>query len=93
MALGEKEDGVGHQLAGAVVGDVSAALHVDDLDVLGFQLGSGNQDVGGAAGAADGEDLGMLGQHEGVGDLFPEPFGDQIKLEGAGFFVILEPDV
>ena len=37
LALAEPEDGVDDELAGAVVGDVAAALDLDHLDVAGSQ--------------------------------------------------------
>ena len=44
-ALGEPDDGVRHELARPVVGDLTAALHADDLDAAPLELGGRGKDV------------------------------------------------
>ena len=61
----ELEEGIGHELAGAVVRDMAAALAGDDSDAcLGQQLWG--EDAGAVAAAAEGDDGLVLGQQEGL---------------------------
>ena len=43
--LAQAHDGIGHQLAGAVVGDLPATLDADDLDAAALELRGIGEDV------------------------------------------------
>ena len=61
----EVEDGVGDELAGAVVGDVPAAVGLVDLDAgCGERAGGGDQVLGGVGSRGDGDDGGVLDEED-----------------------------
>ncbi len=67
----EVEDGVGNELAWAVEGDIAAAVGFDKLDAAGFEEGGRGEEVALSVGAAaDGDDGGVLDEHEGTGGEF-----------------------
>jgi hypothetical protein len=82
VAGAEVEDGVGDELAGTVVGDVAAAVGVDDCGALPGERAGVEEEVFGAGAAAEGVDGRVLedGQrfggaiaHGGGGLLLPAP--------------------
>ncbi len=80
------DDGVGDELAGAVKGDVAAAVGFDDFDAAGGEEGGRGEEVARGAGvAADGDDGGMLDEEEetGVGGAFGD-LGVEFKLAVPG---------
>lgn len=63
----EVEDGVGDDLAGAVVGDVAAAVGLVESDAQGSEaLGIGQDVVGGTLAAGDGDDGWVLDEVDGA---------------------------
>ena len=94
--VGQADDRVGDELPRPVVGDVAAAVALDDLDVHPPQLGVARQDVPprrlGAA--SEGQDVAVLdeeerlppaGQDVGVGLLLPPPgvaVGEDAEVDG-----------
>ena len=83
----EIEDGVADELAGAVVGDVAAA--VDLVDFYGFlgELVVRGEDVGAGGVAAEGEDGWVLKEDEGVADEAGFSGGDNLGLQAETFGV------
>ena len=64
----EVQNGVPDDLARPVVGDVSAAVGVDEPDASFGEVGLGDQDVIEVSGAAEGDDGGVFEEDEGIGD-------------------------
>ena len=83
----EVEDGIADELAGAVVGDVAAAVDLVDFDAFGRQEFVGGEDVAALGVAAEGEDGWMLEEDEGVGDGVGFACGDEFGLEAEAFGV------
>ena len=80
-ALVERDDRIGHELAGTVVGHLAATLDADDLDAAGVELVGGRQDVGRVAVAPERQDGGMLEEQEPVADPSVGPLGGQPSLD------------
>ena len=64
----EVEDGITDELAGAVIGDVTAAVDLVDLDAFAGEQIVGGEDVGASGVAAEGQDGRVLHQEERVAD-------------------------
>jgi hypothetical protein len=68
LAVAELQDRIGDQLAGAVIGDIAAALDLDDLDI------ARSQEIGQRAlPASDGDDVRVLDDEQRVARLAPLP--------------------
>ena len=76
LAVLEQQNGIGHDLPGAVVGDVAAALDLDDLDLAG-----GGEVGQRPASPAQGDDVRVLDQHQRVGHLALLPRHDPLELQ------------
>jgi hypothetical protein len=64
----EGNDGIGHELAGAMESDVAAAVGFNDFDAAEFDELGGDEEVVGRAGVAtNGDDGGMLNEEEETG--------------------------
>ena len=90
FAVAEQHDRVRHDLAGAVVGDVTAALDADHLDV------AGHEHVGlGFAPPAEREHVGMLDEQQRVAAVVARalPVLDQRELPGPGVAEALGAEV
>jgi hypothetical protein len=88
FAREERDDRVTYDLAGAVVGDVAAAVCLHDFNTLGGELGGRPDEVGvGAAALADGEDGVVFGEDEGVADFVFLTLGEEFFLPAPGGFV------
>ena len=83
---GEADDGVGDELAGAVEGDVAAAVGFDEFDAELLELGLGGEEVGGGAAAAEGDDGGVFDEEEAVLGA-GEDVGVGLFLDGPGVAV------
>ena len=66
VATAQVEDGVGDELAGAVVGDVTATVGFDDLGIA-----RRHDEVLGADAAAEAVDRRVLQEGDGLGRAFP----------------------
>jgi hypothetical protein len=83
----EIEDGVADELAGAVIGDVAAAIDLVHLhSTLGEEIVA-SEDVGAVGVAAEGEDGRMLQHEESVADEVLLASGDDLLLDGESFAV------
>ena len=67
-AIREAEDRVGDELAWPVVGDLAAALHAQDLDPAGGELGGGREHVGVVRLATQRQHRGVLEEQQLVVD-------------------------
>ena len=83
----EIEDGVADELAGAVVGDVAAAVDLVDLDAAAGKELVGGEDVGAGGVAAEGEDRRVLEEEERVADGAGFARGDDLSLDAQAFGV------
>jgi hypothetical protein len=83
----EVEDGVADELAGAVVGDVAAAVDLVDGDAFAGEKVVGGEDVGAGGVAAEGEDRGVFEEDEGVADEAGFAGGDDFGLDAEAFEV------
>ena len=83
----EVEDGVADELAGAVVGDVSAAVNLVDFDAFGGEGFVGEQDIGSGGIAAEGEDRRVFQQDKGVTNLVRFSGGYDFGLDAQAFSV------
>ena len=81
------EDGVADELAGAVVGDVAAAVDLVELDAAAGEQFVGGEDVGAGGVAAEGENGRMLEQKERVADGAGLARGDDLGLDAQAFGV------
>ena len=81
------EDGVPHQLAGAVVGDVSAAIDLVEGDAARGEQRIGGQHVAAVRVAAEGEHGGMLEQEQDVLDAVLKTQRSDFRLDAQGFVV------
>ena len=86
-AAGEVEDRIAHELAGAVVGDVPAAVGLGEPDAGGGAPRFVPQHVFGVGGASEGVDGGVLEEKEGVGARARVAGGGDFRLEGEGLLV------
>lgn len=94
FAGGEGDDGVADELAGTVVGDVSAAVGRGEFDTLGGEPGGVPDQVFLGAGAeADGEHGLVFGEDQRVTDLAGQVAGDEGFLRDTGGFVARAPPV
>ncbi len=84
----QRDDRVRHQLAGSVIGDLTATLDADDLDAATIELVGGGADVGFVAVPAERQDRRMLEEEELVADPAVRPFRGQPTLERVGFAVL-----
>jgi hypothetical protein len=71
----EGHDGVGHELAGSMPGDIAAALHLDHGDVASVEHVGG-----GAPRASDRQGVAVLQQQDGIGDPPGDASGEQAEL-------------
>ena len=83
----EIEDGITDELAGAVIGDVSATFGLVDFDVLGGELGICGEDVGARGVATEREDGRVLEKEKCVCDEAGFARGDDFGLEAEAFGV------
>ena len=81
------EDGVADELAGAVVGDVAAAVDLVERDAAAGEEFVGGEDVGAVGVAAEGEDGRVLEEQQDVVDATLEAEIDELRLEAEGFVV------
>ncbi len=84
------EDGVGHQLAGKVAGDVAAAQGLGQLYALGAQMRLAHVQVFTAALPPQGDDLGVLQQVQRLLAAALD-LGQGAQLQGLGLAVGNEP--
>ena len=75
-AIGQADDRVGDQLAGSVIGDLSAPLDADELDAARGELGLRGAHEAWVGLPAERQDRRMLQEQERVGDLVRRPGGD-----------------
>ena len=87
LAIGETDDGIRDQLAGAVVRDLAAALDAEDLDTACGELGRCREDVRLVRLASEREDRGVLEEEELVGDRAARAGGRQPFLQIPGISV------
>ena len=83
----EIEDGIADELAGAVIGDVSAALGLVNFNVFVGELRIGSEDVGAGGIASKREDGRVLKQQKRVRDEAGFARGDDFGLEAQAFRV------
>ena len=81
------EDGVADELAGAVIGDVAAAVDLVEGDAAAGQQFVGGEDVGAVGVAAEGEHRRMLEQQQDVVDAALEAQLDELRLEAKSLVV------
>jgi hypothetical protein len=79
---------VSHQLAGAVVGNVAAAVDIVDRDTTFQQLLRREEDVVAAAPAAEGEGVRMLEEQQNIRDSIATSRLGELPLQSPGFVVI-----
>ena len=72
------EDGVADELAGAVIGDVAAAVDLVDFDLFLGEEFVGCEDVGAGAVAAEGENGWVLEEEERVANAVGLARGDDV---------------
>ncbi len=97
----EIDDGVGDELAGAVVGDIAASVGLVEGDALGFEEGFRGEDVGRCVGSSGDGDDGVVLDHQDAAELGAgcgagiEDLLVVVLLEGVGVGVaeVLERDV
>lgn len=65
----EIDDGVGDELAGAVVGDIAASVGLVEGDALGFEEGFRGEDVGRCVGSSGDGDDGVVLDHQDAPEL------------------------
>jgi len=87
LEAAEIEDGVADELAGAVVGDVPAAVDFVKGDTAAQEELIGGEDVGAAGVAAEGENRGVFEEEEGVLDVTGQAQGRDLCLNAEGFVV------
>ena len=80
-AVVQLHDRVGHELPGAVVGHLTAALDADDLDAAARELGRRGEDVARVGLPPEGQDGRMLDEQEPVADLASRPRVRELPLE------------
>jgi len=83
----EVEDGVADELAGAVIGDVAAAVDFVKGDAAAGKELVGGQDVGAVGVAAKGENARVFEEEQDVVDAALEAELDQLRLETKSFAV------
>ena len=83
----EVENGIADELAGAVVGDVAAAVDLVDFDAFGCESLVGEEDVGAGRVAAEGEDGRVLEEDQGVADFIRFAGSDDFGLDAQTFKV------
>ncbi len=83
----EVEDGVAHDLPGAVVGDVAAAAGLEHVEAAGAQGLRGEEQVLGPGVASQGEDRLVLEEQQGVGYVAGLSLGHQARLQLEAFGV------
>ena len=87
-AARQRQDRVGDQLAGPVVGDLATALDLDHLDPAGAQLIGRGEDMRRVGVPSQGQDGRMLQQQQLVADPIVGTLGRQPALEGMGLAVV-----
>ncbi len=87
-ALVQRDDRIGHELAGAVIGHLTAALDADDLDTAAGQLVGAGPDVRLVAVPAERQDRRMLEEEQLVADPAVRSFRGEPTLEDVGFAVL-----
>jgi hypothetical protein len=80
----EVEDWVANDLAGAVIGDVAAAVGFSEFDIFLAKDTFGSEKISLAGVAAERENVGMLADEENVVDGAGFARGDDALLEGVG---------
>ena len=87
-ALVQPDDRIGHELAGAVVGDLPAALGSDDRDAASGEFLVTREDVGRVGLPAQGQDGWMLQEQELVPDRAGHAFVDEPLLHRVRLVVV-----
>jgi len=82
--VAEIEDGIADDLAGTVVGDVSATIGRVEFDAFLAEDAFGDEEIGAAGVATESDDVGMLAEKEDVVDGGGFEGGDEALLEGVG---------
>ena len=85
--LVKPDDGIRHELAGPVVGDLAATLGSNDRDAASGELLVAREDVGRVRLPAEGQDGGMLQQQELVADRACRALIDEPLLQRVGIAV------
>ena len=79
--LGQRDDRIGDQLAGSVIGHLATTLDPMDLDPAGRELAGRREDVRRVRVAAQGQDRWVLEQQELIGDGAGRALGDESLLQ------------
>ena len=89
----EVHDGVADDLARAMVGDVSAAVGVEELDAMVGEFRFRDQDVIEIPGAAEGDDGWVFEEQKGIGDLAGDAAVPEVGLEVEGVLIVKEAQI
>ena len=84
LPIAEVEDGVDDELAGAVVGDIAAAVGVDELDARLREELFGGEEVFAMTVAAHGDDVRVFEEEKLVRDEAGFALGHEFLLQGEG---------
>src|SRR5579884_3852915 len=87
LPFAEIEDGVTDDLAGAMIGDVAAAIGVMELDAGALENLGRREEICKMAVPAQRDDMGVLDDEERVGDFAALARVDELFLDGEGFGV------
>jgi hypothetical protein len=82
--VAEVKDGIADDLAGAVIGDVSAAIGGVEFDALLTEDVFGGEEIGAAGIAAESDDVRMFAEEKDVVDGGGFAGGDEALLQGVG---------
>ena len=88
----EVHDGITDNLTRAVVGDISAAIGVDQLNATVGKLGLVDEDVIEASGAAQGDYGGVFEEDKGVGDKAGDAAVPEVGLDVEGGLIVNESE-